>query len=366
MRVTLQLRRVPCHLVRADELLDPALGRLEQRDAAPMERLSPLPELDRLVDRDVAALEPADDLLELAAELLEGGLCGCSPPLTAAPRSTVAPRLPVASSISSGCPGATAADSLSAAPPARTTAYPRARVARGESAWRRAAAWSSATRRRSSRSARRGAQAGAVALEALAVADERAPDGAVEEAAGAASSPACSSARSGTTSRAAAVGVEARTSAARSQSGVSCSCPTAETTGTGRGGEGTDDGLVAEGKEILEAAAAAGDDHDVDRGVGRDAPQRRGDAAAGARALDAGLGDDDVGGREPGLDAGDDIAAGGRIGARDDADRAREARQRALALGREQALGGEHALEPLDRGEVVAEPDPLDRASPGS
>ena len=37
---------------------------------------------------------------------------------------------------------------------------------------------------------------------------------------------------SGTTRRAAAVGVDARTSAARSQSGVSCSCPTAETIGT--------------------------------------------------------------------------------------------------------------------------------------
>ena len=39
---------------------------------------------------------------------------------------------------------------------------------------------------------------------------------------------------SGTTSLAAAVGVDARTSAARSQSGVSCSCPTADTTGTGQ------------------------------------------------------------------------------------------------------------------------------------
>ena len=63
-------------------------------------------------------------------------------------------------------------------------------------------------------------------------------------------------------------------------------------------------------------------------------------------------------------DARDDVAACGRVRARDDADGAREARQRALALGREQALGGEDALEALDRGEMVAEPDPLDRARP--
>src|SRR5207237_1102014 len=46
--------------------------------------------------------------------------------------------------------------------------------------------------------------------------------------------PSTSSARSGTTRRAATLGVEARASAARSQSGVSCSWPTAETTGTGQ------------------------------------------------------------------------------------------------------------------------------------
>ena len=37
------------------------------------------------------------------------------------------------------------------------------------------------------------------------------------------------------------------------------------------------------------------------------------------------------------------------------------ARQRPLALGREEPLGGELALQPLERGEVVAEPEALDR-----
>ena len=86
-------------------------------------------------------------------------------------------------------------------------------------------------------------------------------------------------------------------------------------------------------------------------------------ASARCRALHARLGDDDVGGGEAGADAGHDVAPRRCVGTRDDADRAREARQRALALGREQPLGGQHALEALDRGEVVAEPDPLDRAA---
>ena len=79
-------------------------------------------------------------------------------------------------------------------------------------------------------------------------------------------------------------------------------------------------------------------------------------------ALDARLGDDDVGRGEPRADAGDDIAPRRCVRAGDDADRPWEAGQGALALGREQPLGGEHPLEALDRGEMVAEPDSLDRA----
>ena len=60
------------------------------------------------------------------------------------------------------------------------------------------------------------------------------------------------------------VGVDARTSAARSQSGVSCSWPTAETIGTGQAGDRADEALVAEREQILEAAAAAREHDDVD------------------------------------------------------------------------------------------------------
>ena len=79
------------------------------------------------------------------------------------------------------------------------------------------------------------------------------------------------------------------------------------------------------------------------------------------RALHPRLGDHDVRRREPRLDRCDHVAARGGVGAGDDADRAREARQRALALGCEQPFGRQHALEALDRREMVAEPDALDR-----
>ena len=56
----------------------------------------------------------------------------------------------------------------------------------------------------------------------------------------------------------------------------------------------------------------------------------------------------------------------GSVGAGEDADRAGDARQPALALRREQPLRGELALQLLERDEVAAEPDPLEsrRAQP--
>ncbi len=102
--------------------------------------------------------------------------------------------------------------------------------------------------------------------------------------------------------------------------------------------ERPDDGLVAERQEIVEAPAAPGDDDDVDSRMGCDPPDRRGDAPAGASALDARLGDDDVSRGEARADAGDDVAPRGCVGARDDADRPWKARQGALALGVRTAL----------------------------
>src|SRR6266496_1976502 len=54
------------------------------------------------------------------------------------------------------------------------------------------------------------------------------------------------------------------------------------------GGDCTDEPFVAEGQEILEAAAAAGDDDDVELRHFAEAAQRVHDGARGARALDVG------------------------------------------------------------------------------
>ena len=59
--------------------------------------------------------------------------------------------------------------------------------------------------------------------------------------------------------------------------------------------------------------------------------------------------------------AGEHVALGGRVVAGDEPDEPRDPRQRALPLGREQPLGGELRLQPLERREVRAEPVALDR-----
>ena len=58
---------------------------------------------------------------------------------------------------------------------------------------------------------------------------------------------------------------------------------------------------------------------------------------------------------------GQHVALGRCIVAGDEADAARQNGKRALALGGEKALGSELALQPLERREVVAEPEPLER-----
>ena len=98
------------------KLLDAELGPVEQLGACPVERLAALPERERLVERDVAALEPRHELVELALELLERPLA------QGRTSSTRAPSPPVASSTSIGLPGATTPASRTTAPPARTIA----------------------------------------------------------------------------------------------------------------------------------------------------------------------------------------------------------------------------------------------------
>ena len=65
--------------------------------------------------------------------------------------------------------------------------------------------------------------------------------------------------------------------------------------------------------------------------------------------------------REARRDRGEHVALGGRVVAGDEPDEPRDARQRPLALGREEPLGRELLLQPLERREVRAEPEALDR-----
>ena len=88
---------------------------------------------------------------------------------------------------------------------------------------------------------------------------------------------------------------------------------------------------------------------------------RGGDRRRGPRSLDERLGDDDVRRREPRGDRRQDVPLRGGVVPGDEPDQPRDPRQRPLPLGGEEPLGGELLLQPLERGEVRAEPVALDR-----
>ena len=195
---------------------------------------------------------------------------------------------------------------------------------------------------------------------------ERPPDAAPERVARAVEPPA-SSDRSGTTSLPAAVGVEARTSAARSQSGVSCSWPTADTTGTGHAGDRADEPLVAEREEVLEAAAAAREDDHVDARLLAERPQRLDDLAGGARPLDVGLRDERRGPAGSGVWI---VVSTSRFAAAS-LPVTRPIRRGSSGSGRFRSAAkspsrGERSLQALERRQVRAEAEALDRRAPGA
>ena len=165
---------------------------------------------------------------------------------------------------------------------------------------------------------------------------------------------------SGTTRRPATDGVEARWSAARSTSGVSCSWPTAETTGTGQLTTARISRSSENGQQILEASAAPGENEHVDA-PRAELVDRGDDRADRARALDERLRDEHLRRRETSRDRRQHVPLGRSVIPGHEPDPAREARQRPLPLGGEEALRGKRALEPLQRGEVLAEPEALDR-----
>ena len=172
-----------------------------------------------------------------------------------------------------------------------------------------------------------------------------------------------SSATSGTTRLAASVGVEARTSATRSSSGESGSWPIAETTGVRHVVHGPDQRLVGERQQVLDRAAAAGDDDHVDGSVAVEAarpprsPRPRRACPAWRRTPTSKR---DRGPAPPGVL--EHVALGGGVGRGDQADRCGQERQRALELGGEQTLGGQQLAAALEPGEQLAHADQPDLA----
>ena len=166
---------------------------------------------------------------------------------------------------------------------------------------------------------------------------------------------------SGTTSLAASVGVEARTSATRSSSGESGSWPIAETTGVRSRVDRPDQRLVGERQQVLDGAAAAGDHDHVDVGVPVEAATASITSARRA-ALHGGGGDLELHRRPAAAGVLEDVALGGAAGRGDQPDAAGQERQRPLELGGEQALGGQQLAAALDAGQQLAEPDRADLA----
>ena len=126
-------------------------------------------------------------------------------------------------------------------------------------------------------------------------------------------------------------------------------------------GDGAHEALVAERQEVLEAAAASREHDDVHVGHFTDLAQRVDHRGHREGALDVRFGDDDPRRRKARRDRRENVALGRRVVAGHEPDSARHERQRALPL--EHAFGSELLLQPLERGEMVADPEALDRQS---
>ena len=124
--------------------------------------------------------------------------------------------------------------------------------------------------------------------------------------------------------------------------------------------DGSHDAFVRERQQVFEAAAAARQHEHVDASPAQLA-DRLDDRSRRPRPLDVGLGDDDVRRREALNDVSEHVTLRRSIVSGDEADQPRKARQRPLPRRVEQPLGCECALQPLERHEVCAEPEALDR-----
>ena len=114
------------------------------------------------------------------------------------------------------------------------------------------------------------------------------------------------------------------------------------------------EGLVAEGEQVSEGTAAAGDDHHLDLRDRGQLPERRGDPRRGVAILHRRERPDETARPAAPLQPGEDVVAGLPALTRDHADRPRQQRARQQLLGLEQAVGGEPAPQPLQLHQQVA------------
>ena len=106
--------------------------------------------------------------------------------------------------------------------------------------------------------------------------------------------------------------------------------------------------LVVERRQVVRGAAAAAEDDGLHLRHPREQHERAAEPLGRVRALDGRAREEQAHRRAAERDL-DDVVQGGAVGAGDDADHARLRGQRALALGREEALAREPLLQPLER-----------------
>ena len=133
--------------------------------------------------------------------------------------------------------------------------------------------------------------------------------------------------------------------------------------GSARGADGPHERLVAEPEQVLEGAAAARDDDDVDVVETVEFAQGAADGGDAVGALDGNVADLEVGGRPAASRVLDDVVLGCALAAGDEPDDAGQERQRPFAVGGEQALCGERALELFEAQEQFALADGPHRAA---
>ncbi len=129
---------------------------------------------------------------------------------------------------------------------------------------------------------------------------------------------------------------------------------------SGAAGHGPDQVLVGEREQVFQRAAAPRDDDHVDGGVGIQPLERPDDLLAGVHALDRDLLDPELHRRPAPCGVPEHVPFGRRVAAADQPDRVRQERQLPLALGGEQALGGQRGTQPFQSCQQFADADGFD------